>query len=72
MHDCDVFSLPLRGIVNITKLNTPLLIQSDTHILTHNSYRIFALHAVTDQGEGSGERGPRPLLFLDQTEARRA
>ena len=70
MDDCDVISLPLGGIVNITNLNTPLLIQSDTHMLTHNSYRIFALPAVADLGEGSG--GPRPLLFLDQTEARRA
>ena len=48
MHDCDVISLPLRGIVNITNLNTPLLIQSDTHMLTYNSYSIFALPAVAD------------------------
>ena len=38
-------------------------------MLTHNSYRIFALPAVADLGEGSGAH---PLLFLDQTEARRA
>ena len=61
MHDCDVISLPLRGIANITDLNTPLLIQSDTHMLTYNSYRIFALPAVADPGEGSG--GPTPSYF---------
>ena len=61
MDDCDVISLPLGGIVNITNLNTPLLIQSDTHMLTHNSYRIFALPAVAGLGEGSG--GPTPSYF---------